>query len=76
VLFECLRGPTAFEAPNLIALLARITLAPIEPLRALRQDLPEALEQLVSALPAWLREATRPGRHAIELPVPRWSSLL
>jgi len=50
VLFECLSGRAAFEAPNLIALLARITLAPIEPLRTIRPELPLALEQLVMAL--------------------------
>jgi hypothetical protein len=50
VLFECLAGRAAFEVPNLVALLARITLAPVEPLRSLRPEAPAELERSIAAL--------------------------
>ncbi len=67
VLYECLTGRAAFEAPNLVALLARITLAPIEPLRSLRADLPVELEELVAALLEKAPEARPPSAESVRL---------
>jgi tetratricopeptide (TPR) repeat protein len=83
VLFECLVGRAAFEAPNLLALLARITLAPVEPLRSLRPEAPPELERLVAALlekapaerPRNALEVLATLRSIASLPLERQSSL-
>ena len=52
VLFECLTGRRAFEGVNFMAVLAKILLQEIPPLRSLRADLPESLELLVTSMMA------------------------
>ncbi|SEK55562.1 Serine/threonine protein kinase [Stigmatella aurantiaca] len=47
VLYECLTGSRPFAAPHLVAVLAKILFTEPEPLRSLRPELPEALEELL-----------------------------
>ncbi|WP_224364701.1 serine/threonine-protein kinase [Hyalangium versicolor] len=47
VLYECLTGTAPFSAPHFVAALGKILFSEPEPLRALRPELPEALEELL-----------------------------
>lgn len=47
VLYECLTGKAPFSAPHFVAALGKILFTEPEPLRALRPELPEALEEFL-----------------------------
>jgi tetratricopeptide (TPR) repeat protein len=50
VLYECLAGQAPFRAPHLAAVLAKILFAEPPPLRALRPELPAALQSLLDRM--------------------------
>ncbi len=52
VLFECLTGRRAFPGADVVAVLAKVQLQEPPSVRALRPDLPEALEKLVAGMMA------------------------
>ena len=56
VLYECLTGRPAFVAENVMALLARVLLDEVAPVRSLRPEVPEALDALVTRMLAKKRE--------------------
>lgn len=50
VLYECLAGKPPFVGTNIAAVLAKILFQPVPPLRAMRPEVPEALEALVERM--------------------------
>jgi eukaryotic-like serine/threonine-protein kinase len=63
VLFECVIGRPAFEGVHPMAVLAKVILEEVPPLRRLRPEVPEALERLVIRMLA-KDPAGRPGNAA------------
>jgi serine/threonine protein kinase len=60
VLYECLTGKPPFSAPHFVAALAKILFTEPEPLRALRPELPAALEELLQRMLAKAPERRLP----------------
>src|SRR5262249_37065458 len=50
VMFECITGRQVYEGDNPMALLIKVVLSEIPPLRALRSDVPEPVERLVGRM--------------------------